>query len=558
MDEQYNHEPQQAPVKQPFNKMLALSIGLVVIIVALIVVVLYLWSKNKTQMPVTIIDNTNNPIRVIHDPNQARPPVPTSIPPQSFPQESFVSVDWLPKWVPASVLSGTSPDYINKHYRIGKVKDGIYAGKDLYIEEIPGMITDYAHFVLDNDSPVYFYLDSVNIKIRGIDDIPETIVLPGTNYTLKNNLYASVPFSDIKTVWKVFSDPKLGNFYLSEQGCLVVELPDHTTATYDIVIPFVNKETRELEIKFTNGTENRDPYSYNRIIGCGALCMYLAEMDEAKLQPQVRLVEAGKVSNGETMYEFKDTNAPELKALYNDANTVAYLNESGGWPPQGKSKYSYEQFISYHPLLYWKDPIGRWIEFKSDHFQIAAEMCKPVIYLYPEKETEMSVKVFPNGGFTYTNPPYNGGWNVLAYPNGTVKDFGTNKIYPYLFWEGIGLNYPDQETGFVVKSSDINSFLTKKISLLGLEGREATDFLDYWVPRLQGLNKSYVKISFLKKEQMDEIAPLELSVKPNSVIRVMMTAKGLDSFEQLPQQELPLPQDRVGFSFVEWGGVVLK
>ena len=185
-------------------------------------------------------------------------------------------------------------------------------------------------------------------------------------------------------------------------------------------------------------------------------------------------------------------------------------------------------------------------------------MCKPVIYLYPQKPTEMTVKVLPNGGFTYTKPLYKNGWRVVAYPDGTVKNLADGEKYPYLFWEGIGLNYPEQISGFIVKQSELKTFFTNKLSKLGLVGREAEDFKDYWIPRLKGLDKPYYKISFLKKEQMDEIAPLELSVKPNSVIRVMMTAKGLEEFESLPKQELPMPAKRAGFVLAEWGGAILK
>ncbi len=561
-----DQEPNQAPQvpqelvasKKPFNKLLALSIGLGVVIVALVVVVLFLWSKNNNA-PEAVVDNTNNPIKVIHDPNQLTP-VSTSTPvrPAPKPGETFVRVEWYAEAIKTTLPGEQSSDQQGgiTRYKVGKIAEGKYSGKELYLEQIPGLGTEYVHYILENESPVD--LSTEDIKIYGIDDLPEAFALPGSNYTLKKGWVTAKMYSEIKKVWKVFTITGLGDFYLTDDGCFVVELPDHTAITYDFNIPFVNYDTRALEVTFKDGSINQDPYTYTRITGCGAMCMYLAVVDENKLKPQERIVEAGKTSNGEPVYSYIDTNAPELKNLYNDRNTVPYNNSSGSYDKLPDSKYSYSEFLKYHPLLYWKDPIGRWVEIKNDRFQIAAEMCKPVIYLYPQKETELSVRVAPNGGFTYTNPPYNGGWRVLAYPNGIVKDLSTDKTYPYLFWEGIGLNYPQQETGFVVKAQDLNSFLSQKVSLLGLKGREATDFLDYWVPRLQGLNQPYIKISFLKKEQMDEIAPLELSVKPNSVIRVMMTAKGLDSFEQLPQQELPVPQERSGFSFVEWGGVVLK
>ena len=345
---------------------------------------------------------------------------------------------------------------------------------------------------------------------------------------------------------------------MTQDGCFIVELPDHTAISYDLVLPFVNKEARSLKATFNDNTQSQDPYTYTRITGCGALCMYLARMEESELKPSQRLMEVGKTSNGETLYGLKDPQDPALKELYNDENTIPYYSDQGSWERTSKSKYTYEQFLSYRPLLYWKDPIGRWIEFKNDRFQIAAEMCKPVIYLYPPKETELSVKVYPNGGFTYTKPDYKNGWQVVAHPDGTIKNLADGLSYPYLFWEGIGLNYPAQDSGFVVSQKDLEGFLKAKLSLLGLRGREAEDFNAYWLPRLKGLHKPYYKITFLKKEQMDEIAPLDLSVEPTSVIRVMMTAKGLDAYENIPEQELPRPLARSGFTLVEWGGAVLR
>ena len=42
---------------------------------------------------------------------------------------------------------------------------------------------------------------------------------------------------------------------------------------------------------------------------------------------------------------------------------------------------------------------------------------KPVIYLYPPQETQVSVYIDTDLAVTY--PEYNGGWNVTALPDGT-------------------------------------------------------------------------------------------------------------------------------------------
>ncbi|MBQ8827031.1 MAG: hypothetical protein IJ007_08060, partial [Oscillospiraceae bacterium] len=58
---------------------------------------------------------------------------------------------------------------------------------------------------------------------------------------------------------------------------------------------------------------------------------------------------------------------------------------------------------------------------------------KPVIYLYPEKETEVSVKVnLKDGELTCTYPDHGDGWNVTAYPDGTLINSADGREYSYL------------------------------------------------------------------------------------------------------------------------------
>ena len=47
---------------------------------------------------------------------------------------------------------------------------------------------------------------------------------------------------------------------------------------------------------------------------------------------------------------------------------------------------------------------------------------KPVIYLYPEEETAVTVKLDYAGALTCTYPAYGNGWAVTACPDGTLTD----------------------------------------------------------------------------------------------------------------------------------------
>lgn len=102
-----------------------------------------------------------------------------------------------------------------------------------------------------------------------------------------------------------------------------------------------------------------------------------------------------------------------------------------------------------------------------------------MIYLYPETETDIQVYVEPTGGFSKTEPAYNNGWRVKAKPDGQLYNYEDGKIYPYLFWEGYGLNYQKTEHGFVVARTDIKKFLEEKLSELGLIKKEYDEFIEF-------------------------------------------------------------------------------
>ena len=68
---------------------------------------------------------------------------------------------------------------------------------------------------------------------------------------------------------------------------------------------------------------------------------------------------------------------------------------------------------------------------------------KPVIYLYPEEETDVTVQLDFNGTLTTTYPAYNGGWTITAQPDGTLTYYpeagftGTVTV-TFTYNEGLG------------------------------------------------------------------------------------------------------------------------
>ncbi|BFT94155.1 MAG: hypothetical protein MNSN_06850 [Minisyncoccus archaeiphilus] len=183
---------------------------------------------------------------------------------------------------------------------------------------------------------------------------------------------------------------------------------------------------------------------------------------------------------------------------------------------------------------------------------------KPVIYLYPEKETDVLVELDYQGKIIADYPDYDeeiGGWSVTAYPDGKVIDKRDGKEYEYIFWEGEfnkKVNW-DLSTGFVVKGEDTREFLQNKLSLMGMTPKEYNEFIVYWYPRMK--NNPYNLIHFAGKEYVDS-APLNITPKPDSVLRVFMVYKPLNHKVDIVEQEI-IPFERKGFTVVEWGGTEL-
>lgn len=187
------------------------------------------------------------------------------------------------------------------------------------------------------------------------------------------------------------------------------------------------------------------------------------------------------------------------------------------------------------------------------------ETAKPVIYLYPEQETKVNVKLDFNGKIDSTYPLYlKEGWTVTAKPDGTLTDAG-GRCYRYLFWEGTADVDWKQDSGFLVKAEDAQEFLEKSLTALGLNQLEQNDFITYWLPKLQENEQSFVTFA---AEQYTDAAKLTVTPKPDSVLRVQMLMCKVDQsnisrFEKLPQQKLP-SFERKGFTLVEWGGTNLS
>ena len=215
----------------------------------------------------------------------------------------------------------------------------------------------------------------------------------------------------------------------------------------------------------------------------------------------------------------------------------------------------------------------RSMEFISQNqWTWATPWCKPAVYLYPEKETEINVKLSLHGKLTYSDPPYNNliGWKIIAKPDGqlSVKDTSdggeattstpprwSNKTYPYLYYEADikGIDIPDK--GWVFPRNELKLNLNKILLKIGFNDKEVKDFMDYWLPKLK--EKPWYFVTLIPEDLINVKEKLILSQNPDTLIRTRVVFEGLDSPLTVSPLTLPDNKIRSGFTVTDWGGTII-
>lgn len=229
-----------------------------------------------------------------------------------------------------------------------------------------------------------------------------------------------------------------------------------------------------------------------------------------------------------------------------------WLYSSSGYTGIGKKLTVGERTVKYK-LAYLVDAFyyGEYdADEKGYHYVFLGDYAKPVIYLYPEEKTDVSVKLDLDGVITCAYPDYRDGWEVTAYPDSTIIDKYDGEEYYCLYWEGTGAADWDMSEGFVVKSEDTADFLRSKLKEIGLTPRESNEFIIYWLPELQKNDCNFITF---QTDVYEKNAGLEISPAPDSMLRVFMVYEPCgEDFSPEPQEFEPF--ERNGFTVVEWGG----
>lgn len=353
------------------------------------------------------------------------------------------------------------------------------------------------------------------------------------------SLISSVPAGDILLVSSsYFSD---SNDFTSQEYYL--KLKDFTLVSLERQLGLATSDNHVPYFNNLDNSANKTVFEQPRG-GCGSDNRSVVIKNQSVLNDKVLI---GKNNNGLDLYQIKTASNNLIKSLY-----INY--KAGREYPSAPPILSIDQFAAAPNHIIFQEKNSDWIILINPEYAVQAECGKPVIYLYPTKDTQISVKV--GADITQSEPLYpTTGWTVLAHPDGQLDYQG--RVYPNLFWEGTGQGiYPDLKNfGFVVSQKNLLSTLKNHLKQLGLNTQETSDFLEFWTPLLP--ISPYVRLTWLGTVDMNRLAPFSVTPRPDTVIRIFLDFASLDQpISLIPQKLSSLP--RRGFTLVEWGGLLVK
>lgn len=211
-------------------------------------------------------------------------------------------------------------------------------------------------------------------------------------------------------------------------------------------------------------------------------------------------------------------------------------------------------FTEYNGQFGWIPTVAEDGKTPTIYYEAMAD--KPVIYLYPEHEAEVHVSLeLTESDLSTTYPKYQDGWDVVAYPDGTLLNKADGSHHRYLFWDSTNCRTRfDFSKGFCVAGSDTEQFLKETLTAMGLTEDERNEFIVYWLPRME--HNAYNLIAF-QGDAYTNTAKLGITPQPDSLCRVFMAYVPLEQPVEIEPQTFSC-FERKGFTVLEWGGVEIN
>lgn len=486
-------------------------------------------------------------------------------------------------------------DYRNPFNGLNKTKvTGVIKLDTLHPETIP---LD-TNFVLFNKGITSGMEDSGKKSAQGyaiwepqvVTDFSEDTPLKLDNSELK--LYATMPYTNpnassytgkektLEEIRATYNNGYTQVFALDPTGLPVSYILATTANLKKYQAELATKEYPSLpNLRFLGSQVATNQSLYvNYDVAFPGACGGSYDTEVIKNVPDSDLTKVGTV-NGIEVFKLTNKAHPLYTLAYN--RKVDLYEDAFKFGNPGKTKPTLDQYVAKNPLLFMKDPWKRLVAIGEYDYMLPGGCGKPVVYLYPTKPTEVTVKFTTDVALTTQIPTYHDGWKVWATPEGVLTDLQpqftdclaidsthtgseyakeacAKATYPYLYWSGNTKNaYPKLTGGWVVKNNQLAGFLDAKLTEVGLNTKEKADMQAFWLPKMLNENAPYYRVSFLQTSEMNALAPMAISPKPDTVFRIFLDYQALSFLPKVspePQQLKPLV--RQGFTVVEWGGLV--
>ncbi len=406
-----------------------------------------------------------------------------------------------------------------------------------------------------SDSPADWLTEAISAKVDGIDretyydslNIPQKIAIDGGEYIKRpGSLFLGVGSDYVMfegASKKLVTKLGASTVYLIEApnvdtGLTNVAYYLETPLRTMIEMPYEPNQLLLEGYYFDNGTDVSKDSLVPIASGCGSITPSVTRADKLT---ESDLTIIGKTSGDRAVYRPTDLNSD----LYRKAYEEYSIGRVDG-------VVTFDGYVANHGLVIIKNAKGELLVYIRQSYAPEMGCAKPVIYLYPTSKTKVDVKVGANVTISEPTYPASSGWqDVWAEPSGKLTYRG--QVYDSLFWEGTGFGrYPNITSGTVVKRADAPATIRRQLADLGLNQKEAADFMSYWETKIP--DAPYVRLTWFNTEQLNNLAPLKIVPQPDTLIRVFLDMAGFQAKIDIPEQKLS-KTSRQGFTVVEWGGL---
>ena len=197
--------------------------------------------------------------------------------------------------------------------------------------------------------------------------------------------------------------------------------------------------------------------------------------------------------------------------------------------------------------------------FGSTRYKLpdGTNVLKPNIYIYSQEEREVTVSFDQPELLTVTIPEYQGDWKVTADAEGRLTD-ASGETYDFLFYESVSeAFYFETEEGWRIPAEEREERLEQILTGLGFQGREITDFTEFWTEKLDP-DTDYLMYP-QGTERVDLAMPVTITEEPECLERIwfVFTEDDGRSVEEPAGYELTRGGEGCRYYVLEWGGLVI-